>query len=164
MTRSLLLARPSRASGFAQWSSRSCQWFPMIGFVAVATCKPFAASQAAQVPSDPSSAVPPRRDGGEREKLFQRGRKPQAPRLAVVLRLTESRSFRFGRNVRLTPRHRPVPACAPSVWVRVPAGRCPPLRNRFPRRTGRPPPVATRARARQKTSREFPRRPLRPPV
>ena len=33
---------PSRASGFAQWSSRSCQLFPNIEAVAYATCKPFA--------------------------------------------------------------------------------------------------------------------------
>ena len=49
MTRSLPLARPSRAFAFAQWSSRSCQVFPIIEIVAFATSKPFAASQAAQV-------------------------------------------------------------------------------------------------------------------
>jgi hypothetical protein len=48
-TRSLPLVRPSRACGFAQWSSRSCQVFPIIETVAFATSKPFAASQAAQV-------------------------------------------------------------------------------------------------------------------
>ncbi len=42
LTHSLPLARPSRACGFAQWSSRSCQVFPIIEIVAVATCKPFA--------------------------------------------------------------------------------------------------------------------------
>ena len=51
LTHSLPLVRPSRASGFAQWSSRSCQVFPTIGTVAIATSKPFAASQAAQVDS-----------------------------------------------------------------------------------------------------------------
>ena len=54
LTHSLPLARPSRACGFAQWSSRSCQVFPVIEIVAIATCKPFAASPAAQVVSSRS--------------------------------------------------------------------------------------------------------------
>ena len=49
LTRLLPLARPSRACGFAQWSSRSCQVFPIIEIVAVATSKPFAPAHAAQV-------------------------------------------------------------------------------------------------------------------
>src|SRR5579862_1952215 len=48
-THSLPLIRPSRACGFAQWSSRSCQVFPIIEIVAVATSKPFAPAHAAQV-------------------------------------------------------------------------------------------------------------------
>jgi hypothetical protein len=48
MTHSRPLARPLRACA-SQWSSHSCYWIPAIEYVAFATCKPFATSQAAQV-------------------------------------------------------------------------------------------------------------------